>query len=115
MVRPVLVLSGPPAAGKSTVGRLLAQRRARCAFVEVDDLRQLVVSGGAAPWGGRRGCATADARGDERLWLALAFTAEDVDVVVVDELAPVRSISPGPSSPRCTRSSAASSAPTSGW
>ncbi|MGP3936807.1 hypothetical protein [Nonomuraea sp. KM88] len=35
----VLVLSGPPAAGKSTVGRRVAGTRARCAFIDVDDVR----------------------------------------------------------------------------
>jgi dephospho-CoA kinase len=54
-VRPPLVLTGPPAEGKSSAARSLAAARARCAVIEVDDLRQLVRSGAAAPWEGDAG------------------------------------------------------------
>jgi dephospho-CoA kinase len=50
-----LVLTGPPAAGKSTIGRLAAQDRPRAAFIDIDDVRHLVVSGHAAPWEGEEG------------------------------------------------------------
>jgi hypothetical protein len=52
-----LVLTGGPAAGKSTTGRLVAELRDRCAFIDADDIRHLVVSGHLAPWedsGGRQ-------------------------------------------------------------
>lgn len=45
-----LLLTGPPAAGKSTVARVLARRQPASVLVEVDDLRQLVVSGAARAW-----------------------------------------------------------------
>jgi hypothetical protein len=41
----VVVVTGAQAAGKSTVGRLLAQRFERSAFIEGDLLWQMVVSG----------------------------------------------------------------------
>jgi hypothetical protein len=50
IMRPPLVLTGGPAAGKSTTGRLVAELRDRCAFIDVDDIRHLVVSGHLAPW-----------------------------------------------------------------
>lgn len=45
-MRPLL-LSGGPAVGKSTCGRALATERNRAAFIDVDDIRQLVVAGDA--------------------------------------------------------------------
>jgi predicted kinase len=48
-LRPLL-LTGPPAAGKSTVARALVDRQPAAVLVEVDDLRQLVVSGAAPAW-----------------------------------------------------------------
>jgi hypothetical protein len=53
--RPALVLTGGPAVGKSTTARLVAAPRPRCAVIEVDDLRQLVQTGVAAPWDGMDG------------------------------------------------------------
>jgi hypothetical protein len=86
--RPALVLTGPPAAGKSTTGRLVAQSRPRCAFIDVDDLRHLIVSGHRAPWeieggpeqhllGVRNACA-----------LVLAFAASGFESVVGDMVTP---------------------------
>lgn len=45
-----LVLTGGPAAGKTSTGQALAGQRPRAAFVDVDDVRHLVVSGHEA-WG----------------------------------------------------------------
>ncbi len=41
----VLLLFGANCTGKSTIGRLVAGRLPRCAFIEVDALRYLVVGG----------------------------------------------------------------------
>lgn len=43
----IIVVTGVQGAGKSTVGRLLAGRFARGAFVEADALQRMIVSGGA--------------------------------------------------------------------
>jgi predicted kinase len=86
--RPVLVLTGPPAVGKSTTARAVAEALDRCAVVDVDDVRQLVVSGGVAPWDGEEG------RRQQRLGvrnacsLAGRFVAAGIDVVVADVLTP---------------------------
>lgn len=55
MARLPLVLTGGPAVGKSVTARALAGGRVRCAVVDVDDVRQLVISGAAAPWEGEEG------------------------------------------------------------
>jgi predicted kinase len=55
MPRPPLVLTGGPAVGKTTTSRRIANERPRCAVVDVDDLRQLIVSGAVAPWRGMEG------------------------------------------------------------
>lgn len=87
MRRP-LVLTGGPAVGKSLTGRALAGGRARCGFVDVDDVRQLVVAGGVAPWEGEEG------REQQRLGVANAcglarnFVAGGIEVVIADVLTP---------------------------
>lgn len=52
-----LILSGGPAVGKTTCGRLLADERERAAFIDADDIRQFVVSGAATLWSGAEGAA----------------------------------------------------------
>jgi chloramphenicol 3-O-phosphotransferase len=48
----VLILTGPPASGKSSVARALAERYDRVAHIEVDTLRHFVTpTGYVAPWG----------------------------------------------------------------
>lgn len=88
VMRPPLVLTGGPAVGKSVTGLALAEGRARCAFVDVDDVRQLVVAGAVAPWVGEEG------REQRRLGvvnacsLARNFVAVGIEVVVADVLTP---------------------------
>ncbi len=53
----MLILSGPTAAGKNTVGRVLAQRRRRCAVVDFDAVRAMFVQPHRAPWQGTEGRA----------------------------------------------------------
>ncbi|MEV4265941.1 hypothetical protein [Kribbella sp. NPDC049584] len=68
--------------------RALAEGRPRCAFIDVDDVRQLVISGATAPWEGREG------RQQQRLGvtnacsLARNFLATGFEVVVADVLTP---------------------------
>jgi predicted kinase len=88
MLRAPLVLTGGPAVGKTSTARILAQRRPRCAVIDVDDIRQLMLTGGAAPWQGLEG------ERQQRLGVANAcalaenFLAEGVEVVVADFLTP---------------------------
>jgi predicted kinase len=87
MRRP-LVLTGGPAVGKSTCARALAGAADRAAFIDVDDIRQLIVAGAAAPWD--------DARGAEQLLLGAAnacavarnLVSAGFEVTIADVLTP---------------------------
>jgi predicted kinase len=46
----VLLVAGPPGAGKSTVGRLVAERFQRAVYVESDWFWTTIVRGAVAPW-----------------------------------------------------------------
>ncbi|WP_431873735.1 hypothetical protein [Micromonospora marina] len=87
-----LVLTGGPAIGKSTRGRLLAERQARVSFIDVDDVRQLVVAGADAPWRSPHGTAQAALAAENSCGLAQRFQAHGFDVVIVDVLTPATSI-----------------------
>jgi dephospho-CoA kinase len=47
---PVLVVTGPPGAGKTTVARLVADRAEKAACVECDWFFTTIVRGHIAPW-----------------------------------------------------------------
>jgi hypothetical protein len=83
-----LVLTGGPAVGKSTCGRALASARAAAAFVDVDDVRQLVVAGAATPWQGAAGRAQMSLAARNACALAGNFIAAGFDCVVADVLTP---------------------------
>ncbi|MDP9310320.1 MAG: hypothetical protein M3R24_05420 [Chloroflexota bacterium] len=80
----VLILTGPPAAGKNTIATAFAQRRSQCAVIDVDLVRWMVVQPHKAPWEGD------DGRQQQRLGvqntclLATNFVQAGFDVVIVD-------------------------------
>jgi predicted kinase len=83
-----LVLTGGPAVGKSTTANLLARCCPRAAVVDVDDVRQLVVSGAAAPWEGAEGIAQQRLGVENACSLAHAFRSKGFEVVIADVLTP---------------------------
>jgi predicted kinase len=86
--RRVLVLTGPPAVGKTTTARAVAATRERCAVIDVDDVRQLVVSGGAAPWDGDEGLRQQRLGVRNACALAGNVVGAGIDVVIADVLTP---------------------------
>lgn len=82
--RPPMILTGPPAAGKTSCARGLAERRQRCAVLDVDDIRHLVVAGHAAPWDGGEGAAQHRLGAENACRLARSFDAYGLDVVITD-------------------------------
>lgn len=51
----VLVLTGGPAVGKNTIASQLAAMRERCAVIDVDNVRWMVLQPHHAPWEGEEG------------------------------------------------------------
>jgi predicted kinase len=88
-MRSPLVLTGGPAVGKSTTARLLALATTRAAAVDIDDVRQLIVSGGAAPWQGSEGLAQQRLGVENACSLARKLLAAGFDVILADILTPV--------------------------
>ena len=87
-VRSALVLTGPPAVGKSSAAISLAAARPRCAVIEVDDLRQLVRTGAAAPWEGVEGARQRLLGARNACALAVNFLSDNFDVAITDVVTP---------------------------
>jgi predicted kinase len=83
-----LDLTGGPAAGKSSTATELAALRPRAAVIEVDDVRQMVVSGGVAPWKGEEGLRQRHLGVRNACAVAMNILRTDIDVVVTDVLTP---------------------------
>ena len=84
-LRPLL-LTGPPAVGKSTVARALADNQPLSVLVEVDDLRQLVVSGSARAWEPGEGARQTRLAAEHACLLMTSFLAAGFAVVATDVL-----------------------------
>ncbi|MCX6046201.1 MAG: AAA family ATPase [Chloroflexi bacterium] len=82
----ILILTGPPAAGKSTIGPLLAKQLDRCAVIDVDVLRAMVVQPHIAPWRGEAGRQQLVLGARNACGLARAFAADGFHVVILDVL-----------------------------
>jgi predicted kinase len=90
-----LVLSGGPAVGKSTCARRLAEERNRAAFIDADDVRQLVVAGDASLWSGDEGraqhvLAARNVAAVARNLVDAGFVVTIADVVTTEALAVYR-------------------------
>lgn len=82
----VLLLTGPPAAGKNTVAVAIAERLTRCAVVDVDAVRWMALRPHAAPWEGEEGRAQQELGVRNACALARNFGDAGFDVVVLDVL-----------------------------
>lgn len=82
------MLTGGPAVGKTTCARALAQGRPRAAFIDVDDIRQLVVAGAAAPWEGQEGQEQMLLAATNACALARNLVTAGFEVTMADVLTP---------------------------
>ena len=88
MPLPPLVLTGGPAVGKTVTAVHIARRQPRCAVIDVDDIRQLIVAGAVAPWQGPEGGRQQRLGVTNACALAKNFLANGVNVVIADVLTP---------------------------
>ena len=82
----ILIITGPPAAGKSTIGPLLAKTLTRCAVIEVDWLRKMVVQPHLAPWRGEAGMAQLRLGAENACAIARNCVTAQFNVVILDVL-----------------------------
>ncbi|MEP6697970.1 MAG: AAA family ATPase [Pseudonocardiales bacterium] len=80
----IVVLAGGPGAGKSTIARAVAPLRRRCAVIEVDDVRQMLVQPHVAPWDGAEGLRQQRLGVSNAAQLAIGFADDGGDVVIAD-------------------------------
>lgn len=90
ILRP-LIISGGPAVGKTICGRALAVERERAAFVDADDIRQLVVAGDETLWSGVEGesqliLAAKNIAAMGRNFVRVGFELTIADFVTADSL-----------------------------
>ncbi len=82
----LLILSGPPAAGKNTIAGVFAKLLKRCAVIDVDALRWMVLQPHKAPWEGKEGEAQQLLGVQNACILAKNFLQQKFDVVILDVL-----------------------------
>lgn len=85
---PPLVLTGGPAVGETATARILAEATLRTAYLDIDDIRQLVKNGAAAPWDGNEGRAQQQLGVQNAAALARNFRAAGFNVILTDVINP---------------------------
>lgn len=82
----VIILTGPPGAGKNTISEILAQKRGACAVVDVDQVRWMVINSHKAPWEGEEGHRQQQLGVKNACMLAKSFSHNGFDVIITDVL-----------------------------
>src|SRR3989344_5966538 len=82
----ILILTGPPAAGKNTVSDILSKKRERCGIIDVDVIRHMLVKPHKAPWDGEEGKRQQKLGVENACYLAKNFGKDGSDVVILDVL-----------------------------
>lgn len=82
----VVILTGPPGAGKDTVAKALARSLERCAVVETDKLREMVISPYRKPWEGEEGKQQHRLGSQNASLIAKSFLEQGFAVVITDTI-----------------------------
>ena len=82
----ILILTGPPAAGKNTLGHQIAKRLANGVVIDVDLVRAMVVQPHLAPWLGEAGMAQLRLGAKNGCTLVKNFVAAGYNVIILDVL-----------------------------
>ena len=85
VLRPLLI-TGPPAVGKSSLASFLADAVAPCAVVEADDVWRLVKSGAVAPWQPGEGARQGEMAALHAALLMTSFHTHGFNVIATDIL-----------------------------
>ncbi len=80
----ILILTGPAGAGKNTVATILARKKSKCAVIDVDAVRHMIVQPHHAPWSGNEGKEQVRLGIKNACMMAKNFLAENFDVVILD-------------------------------
>jgi len=80
----MFILTGPPGAGKNTIAALYAGLVDRCAVIDVDMLRWIVVKPHVAPWGGEEGRKQHFLGVRNACAIAKNLAGEGFDVLILD-------------------------------
>lgn len=82
----ILILTGPPASGKNSIAPHIAKQRNRCAIIDVDQVRWMLVQPHAAPWEGEEGKRQMHFGVENACLLATRFADAGNDVIILDFL-----------------------------
>ncbi len=80
----LLILTGPAGAGKNTIAHAFAKKKSKCAVVDVDTVRWMVLQPHHAPWSGAEGEKQVELGIRNASALTKNFIQEGYDVVILD-------------------------------
>ncbi len=82
----IIILTGPAASGKNTISKILAQKKERCAVIDVDQIRWMYIQPHKAPWDGKEGESQQMFGVENACLLAKSFAKNNIDVIILDVL-----------------------------
>ncbi len=82
----IIILTGPAASGKNTISKILAQKKERCAVIDVDTIRQMYVQPHKAPWDGEEGKVQQLLGVRNTCLLTKNYFQQNINVVILDVL-----------------------------
>lgn len=82
----ILIITGPPAAGKTTISNMLSTMVPNCALIDADALRAMVRNPHIPPWEGKAGNYQLLLGAKNACTLAQAFHEQRLNVIITDVL-----------------------------